>query len=74
MNIEQTITALGEDVEPVRTVLCCIRDNPELDHKQIALKLDITHDECLRLILRALEFGLLDRTWVRGNDSSARKP
>ena len=60
MNKEQVIAALGEDVEPVKSVLRCVRDFPTLDSKQIAFELDITHDECCRLITRALEFGLLD--------------
>lgn len=60
MNKEQTIAALGEDLEPVKSILRCVRDHPELDTEQIALKLDIPLDECTRLALRALEFGLID--------------
>ncbi len=60
MNKEQTIAALGEDVEPVRTVLRCIQDHPGLDNIQVAVKLGMTESECMRLILRALEFGLID--------------
>lgn len=64
MNVKQVTAALGEDVEPVKSVLHCIQNHPELDSTQIALKLDITHNECMRRILRALEFGLLDVTFL----------
>ena len=60
MNKEQVTAALGEDLEPVKSVLRCVRDFPALDSEQIAFELDIAHDECMRLIFRALEFGLLD--------------
>lgn len=60
MNKEQVTVALGKDLEPVKSILRCVRDHPELDDTQIALKLGIAHDECMRLILRAMEFGLID--------------
>lgn len=60
MNTKQVMAALGDDLEPVRSVLCCVRDHPELDTDQIALRLDILPDECMRLTLRAMEFGLID--------------
>lgn len=63
MNKEQVTAALGEDLEPVKAILRCIQDNPKWDSELIALKLGIAGDECMRLLLRALEFGLIDINW-----------
>ena len=60
MNVKEVTAALGEDLEQVKSVLRVVQDHPELDTMGIALKLKIQHDECMRLCLRALEFGLID--------------